>query len=75
MLIYKHKGELNMAGILKHIHQLDKRLEQYMGRFAARHPGMFFFMTFIGMPALILLVVAALTVIITLPVAWIFGWL
>lgn len=36
---------------------------------------MFFFMTFIGMPALILLVVAALTVIITLPVAWIFGWL
>ncbi len=36
---------------------------------------MFFFMTFIGMLALILLVVAALTVIITLPVACIFGWL
>ena len=36
---------------------------------------MFFFMTFIGMLALILLVVAALTVIITLLVACIFGWL
>ena len=75
MLIYKRKEELNMSAIFKAIHEFDKRIEACAEHFAFKHPYLSFFAVFIGMPICVLVAVFFFTVIITVPIALIFGWL
>lgn len=64
-----------MTAIMKSIHQFTNRLDYCVQRYASHHPYMAFMTMFIGLPIFILLAVTACTMIITLPFAWIFGWL
>lgn len=64
-----------MAVIRKSIHDLEDKFDQYAERFVLRHPCLAFLTMFIGMPLFILIVVAVSTMLIAIPVAWIFGWL
>ena len=64
-----------MSAIFKAIHQFDKRIEAHAEHFAFKHPYLYFFALFIGMPICVLVAVFFFTVIITVPIALIFGWL
>lgn len=64
-----------MPAILKTIHELDKRIEARADRFAFKHPCISFFTLFIGVPICVLAVMFFCTVIITVPIALIFGWI
>ncbi|MGN1169689.1 MAG: hypothetical protein ACI4RB_06180 [Acutalibacteraceae bacterium] len=64
-----------MSILLKRRHALDKRIEANAEQFAHEHPYIFFIASFIGMPICILAAVFFFTVIITAPVALLFGWL
>ena len=64
-----------MLTVFKTIHELDKRIEAHAEHFSFKHPYISFFVLFIGMPICVLAAVFFFTVIITVPIAWIFGWL
>lgn len=64
-----------MAAIWKSIHDLEDKFDRCAERFALRHPCLVFLTMFIGMPLFILIVVAVSTMLIAIPIAWIFGWL
>lgn len=64
-----------MSAIFKTIHELDKRMEAHAEQFAFKHPYISFYALFIGMPICVLAAVFFFTVIITVPIALIFGWL
>ena len=64
-----------MSAILKTIHKFDKRVEAHAEHFAFQHPDLSFFALFIGMPICVLAAVFFFTVIITIPISLIFGWL
>ena len=64
-----------MLAVFKTIHELDKRIEVHAEHFAFKHPDISFFALFIGMPICVLAAVFFLTVILTVPIALIFGWL
>lgn len=64
-----------MSTISKTIHELDKRIEAHAEHFAFKHPHLFFLALFIGMPICVLAAVFFFTVVITVPIALIFGWL
>ncbi|MDD6022574.1 MAG: hypothetical protein ACI4GA_07170 [Acutalibacteraceae bacterium] len=64
-----------MSVLFKRVHELDKRLEAKTERFSFRHPVLSFFFLFIGMPICVLAAVFLFTVVISVPVALIFGWL
>lgn len=75
MLLYRCKEEYVMAAIWKSIHNFEDKFDRCAERFALRHPHIAFLAMFIGMPLLILIAIAVATTLITLPMAWIFGWL
>ena len=64
-----------MSAILKTIHKFDKRVEAHAEHFAFQHPYLSFFALFIGMPICVLAAVFFFTVIITIPISLIVGWL
>lgn len=64
-----------MSVLLKRIHEFDKRIEADAEHFAFKHPYLSFLAVFIGMPICVLVAVFFFTIIITVPVALIFGWL
>ncbi|MGN1443258.1 MAG: hypothetical protein ACI4XE_05335 [Acutalibacteraceae bacterium] len=64
-----------MSVLFKRIHELDKRLEAKAEHFSFKHPVLSFLAFFVGMPICILVAVFFFTVVITVPVALIFGWL
>ena len=64
-----------MSVLSKKIHELDKHIELRADRFAFRHPILSLFAVVIGMPICVLVAVFFFTVIITVPIALIFGWL
>lgn len=64
-----------MSAIFKTIHKLDNRIEVHAEHFALVHPHISLFMLLIGMPICVLAAVFFFTVIFTVPIALIFGWL
>ena len=64
-----------MSILLKRIHALDKCIEAHTEHFAYEHPYIYFFASFIGVPICVLAAVFFFTVIITVPIALVFGWL
>ena len=64
-----------MSAIFKAIHEFDKHIEAHAEHFAFKHPYLSFFAVFIGMPICVLVAVFFFTVIITVPIALVFGWL
>ena len=70
-----YKERLNMLTAFKTIHEFDKHIEALAEHFSFKHPYMSFFVLFIGMPICVLAAVFFFTVIITVPIALIFGWL
>lgn len=64
-----------MTTVMKSIHKMEKRFDERAERFAFHHPYLACLVMFIGVPSFILIAVAATTMLITFPVAWIFGWL
>ena len=64
-----------MPAIFQAIHEFDKRIDARAEHFAFKHPYLSFFAVFIGMPICVLVAVFFFTVIITVPIALIFGWL
>ena len=64
-----------MSAVFKAIHEFDKRIEAHAKHFAFKHLYLSFFALFIGMPICVLAAVFFFTVIITVPIALIFGWL
>lgn len=75
VLFCQRKEGFCMSVLFKRVHDLDKRLEAQADRFSFRHPVLAFFAYFIGLPVCILAAVFFFTVVITVPVALIFGWL
>ena len=61
-----------MEGVLKSICRIEKKFDRQAARFTNRH--LAFGAMFIGMPILLLLTVSVSTVIITMPLACLFGW-
>lgn len=61
-----------MAAIWQSIHEFEDKFDRCAGRFALRHPFLAFLAMFIGMPVFILLSVAAATMLIAIPVTWLF---
>ena len=64
-----------MSAIFKAIHEFDKRIEAHAEHFSFKHPYLSFFAVFIGMPICVLAAVFFFTVMITVPIALVFGWL
>ena len=64
-----------MLTAFKTIHEFDKHIEALAEHFSFKHPDMSFFVLFVGMPICVLAAVFFFTVIITVPIALIFGWL
>ena len=64
-----------MLTVFKTIHEFDKRIEAHAEHFSFKHPYISFFALFIGMPICVLAAVFFFTVIITFPIALVFGWL
>lgn len=64
-----------MTAIFKSIRKIEDKFDRCAERFSFHHPYLAFFAMFAVMPAFILLVVAACTTVITLPMAWILEWL
>ena len=64
-----------MSAIFKTIHELDKRIEVHAEHFFFFFPYKYSIALFIGMPICVLAAVFFFTVIITVPIALIFGWL
>ena len=60
-----------MTAIFKSIRKIEDKFDRCAERFSFHHP----YLAFFAMFAVILLVVAACTTVITLPMAWILGWL
>lgn len=63
-----------MAAIIKSIHKFENRFDLRAEQFAFHHPFLAGLAMFIGMPVFILAAVSISTVVITLPFAWLFGW-
>lgn len=57
--------------IQKFEYEFDIKAERYIWR----HPILGFLIIFVGMPAFVLLGVCISTIVITVPMAWLFGWL
>ena len=64
-----------MTAIIKSIHKFENSFDKKTERFAIHHPYIAFATIFIGMPLFILMIVTIATMILVLPVSWIFGWL
>ncbi|MFR1832709.1 MAG: hypothetical protein ACLSX5_06090 [Lachnospiraceae bacterium] len=64
-----------MMDVKKSIVRLQNRFDKTAERFAFRHPYGAFLAMFVGVPLFALLAVSISTVCVTLPIAWIFGWL
>ena len=64
-----------MSAIFKTIHELDKRIEVHSERFVFKHPYLSYFALFTSMPICVFTAMFFFTVIITVPIALIFGWL
>lgn len=64
-----------MSAIFKTIHELDKRIEIHAENFVFKHPYISVFALFIGTPLCVLAAMFFFTVIITVPIALILGWL
>lgn len=62
-----------IKNLMKSIHKLEYKFDRWAERFAFHHPYLAFFTMFIGMPLFILSMVAGLTILIILPISWIFG--
>lgn len=58
-----------------YFHRLEQRFDRCAERFAFHHPCAALFAMFIGIPVLILLAVTASTLILSFPMAYLFGWL
>lgn len=57
--------------IQKFEYEFDIKAERYIWR----HPILGFLVIFVGMPAFVLLGVCICTIVIAVPMAWLFGWL
>lgn len=64
-----------MAAIWDSIRNFENKFDRYAERFALRHPYLAVFVMFIGVPLFILIAVVVSTMLIAMPMAWVFGWL
>lgn len=64
-----------MASFMKSIRRLEAKFDHKAERFVFHHPYLGFFAMFLIMPILILATVAAITMLIALPTAFLFGWM
>lgn len=64
-----------MSVIFEKVHKLDESINTYVVKLAFKHPNIFFFTLFIGMPILVLVALFLLAVVIVFPMAFILGWL
>lgn len=71
---YKRKEDRIMTAILKCIHKLEERFDRKAEAFAFHHPLLAFLAMFVGMPIVILLLVSFSTMLISMPLAYLFGW-
>lgn len=60
---------------LLYFHRIEQRFDYCAERFAFYHPYAALLAMFIGIPVLILLAVTASTLILSFPMAYLFGWL
>lgn len=64
---------------MTHIYHLASKLRDKIGdpaeAFIQKHPYLSFYCMAIGMPLLILVLVAVLSTAVILPIAWLCGWL
>lgn len=61
--------------ILKSIQKFEQEFDIKAAKFIWRHPILGFLSIFVGMPVFVLVCVCISTVLITVPMAWFFGWL
>ena len=61
--------------ILKSIQKFEYEFDIKAERFLWKHPFLGFLSIFVGMPVFVLGCVCICTVLITFPMAWLFGWL
>ncbi|HBA47597.1 MAG TPA: hypothetical protein DCZ91_07315 [Lachnospiraceae bacterium] len=61
--------------ILKSIQKFEYEFDIKAERFLWKHPLLGFLSIFVGMPVLVLVCVCISTVLITVPMAWLFGCL
>lgn len=64
-----------IRAILKSIHKFEDRFDSQAERFVFHHPCLAFAAMFIGVPVFVLAAVTISTVVLTLPVALLCGWL
>ncbi len=64
-----------MTAISKLLHKFENKFNRDVEHFAFRHPRLAFLAMFVGVPIIILIGVFICTVLIVLPISWIFGWL
>lgn len=63
-----------MTSFMKSFRKLEMKFDRNAEWFASHHPCFAFIAMFIGLPAFILLSVALVTTIITIPLGWMLGW-
>ena len=64
-----------IVAIWDSIRNFENKFDRYAERFALRHPYLAVFVMFIGVPLFILIAVVVSTMLIAVPMAWVFGWL
>lgn len=64
-----------MFTFMKRIAHFENRMDDSIEKFAFQHQFLGFCMFFIGMPLATLAVVCVCTAMVTLPIAFLFGWI
>lgn len=64
-----------VARFIKNIRRLTNGIDRRAEYFSFHHPYLAFFVMFVGLPLIILIAVSVSTVVITMPIAWLKGWI
>lgn len=64
-----------MLTIKKRVSRFENHMDASMEKFMFHHKFLGFVMIFVGMPVVTLIAVCACTTMITLPLAFMFGWI
>lgn len=74
-LLYCHKEETDMFTLIKSVSRFESRIDASIEKFIYHHKFLGGIIIFIGTPLVILAAVCVCTIIIALPISFMFGWI
>lgn len=63
-----------MTEFMKNVARLERRFDRKAESFTFHHPVLASLLMFVGLPLFVLTAVCLFTIVISLPVSWLMGW-